>query len=292
MQSAKINIGVLLALMAALFNGSVGTISKLGFDTGVHFSSICFFRTLGAFIFLSVFFVDKHFLANVKQLVPRWKQLAICSFFGSFMLSFFSTFGFYVEKIPTVSIMIYAGGILTVILGVVVLKEACNVKKILSMLLIFLGSFVILSVGGISLEDDLGVIFALIAGTSYALFIFLWKRYSLPASFASLWYLFMFSTVYMFVPYAYFGMQIPTIDAMPYVLLLVFFPAIAGFYCTMSAVNYTEASKVQIVETTDPLFSVMFAFLVFQQVLVGAEIIGAVLVLLGLVLITVRTKEK
>ncbi|UNU72797.1 DMT family transporter [Moraxella nasovis] len=77
-------------------------------------------------------------------------------------------------------------------------------------------------------------------------------------------------------------MQIPASFAWVAILCLVLLPTIGGFYFTTKAVELGEASKVQIIETSDPLFATLFAFIFFGDLLGFYGYIGALLIFVGL----------
>ncbi|WP_434527149.1 EamA family transporter [Photorhabdus asymbiotica] len=72
---------------------------------------------------------------------------------------------------------------------------------------------------------------------------------------------------------------------------LVFLPSIGGFYFTTKAVEKGEASNVQIIETSDPLFSTLFAFLFIDETLGWLGAIGAFFIMTGL-LISIKTSNR
>jgi drug/metabolite transporter, DME family len=65
---------------------------------------------------------------------------------------------------------------------------------------------------------------------------------------------------------------------------LVLLPTIGGFYFTTKAVQLGEASKVQIIETSDPVFATLIGFLPFGDTLSAPGLCGGALILAGLLL--------
>ena len=57
------------------------------------------------------------------------------------------------------------------------------------------------------------------------------------------------------------------------------------------AVKNGEASKVQIIETSDPLFATLFAFIVFGESLQAFGYIGAGMIIFGLILSMKNPKQ-
>ena len=66
-----------------------------------------------------------------------------------------------------------------------------------------------------------------------------------------------------------------------HLVFLAVVPTIGGFYFTSKALNNTEASKVQIIEMSDPFFTTVGAFMFFGQTIGLYELIGGVCILIG-----------
>ncbi len=58
-----------------------------------------------------------------------------------------------------------------------------------------------------------------------------------------------------------------------------------GYYFTSRALTQTEASRVQMIETSDPLFSSAFAFVFFDEVLSTMGLLGAGTIFVGILLL-------
>ena len=81
--------GTLFALFAAFFNALIGVISVGLMDTGLSYDEISFYKCLIAFISLSLIIIlKKDFFKWVNFVVKSSYKLAICAFFGLFILYF------------------------------------------------------------------------------------------------------------------------------------------------------------------------------------------------------------
>ncbi|MBO6225193.1 MAG: DMT family transporter, partial [Psychrobacter sp.] len=72
---------------------------------------------------------------------------------------------------------------------------------------------------------------------------------------------------------------------------LAIFPTILGFYCTASALTYLPASKVQVIELSEPLFAMFFVWLILHESATIRFWLGAGLVILGILTITNTFKK-
>lgn len=208
----------------------------------------------------------------------------ILSFLGIFCLYFFETWAFKEANIPLVSFLTYAAGGVTLVLSSVFLKEKISLMKILAFSAIVSGVyFIIAHEAGIS-GSMAGIILALLGGLGYALFIFASKLLKIESGLAHLVWLFGFGSLYLAIPYAMEGLSIPSPPVAIAILGLVIFPTIGGFYFTTKAIQRGNASSVQIIESSDPLFATLFAFVVFGESLGVTGWLGALCIMTGLLL--------
>lgn len=80
------------------------------------------------------------------------------------------------------------------------------------------------------------------------------------------------------------GFAIPEGSTWITLCALVLLPTIGGFYFTTRAVEGGQASKVQIIETSDPLFATLFGFTLLGDRLSDAGMLGAGLIAVGLLI--------
>ncbi|VVD88867.1 membrane protein [Pandoraea capi] len=280
------------ALTAAVLNGTIGVLTRTAFEQGATTASVAFWKCFGAFVLVSAYCAcrPEHRTRTVR-LASRWPQLACLAFLGIFCLYFFETKAFSQASIPLVSFLTYAAGGATVVLAGRYLGERLTRRKIVAFAAIVAG------VGVMSFsESDVngtasGIGLALVGGCGYALFIFFSKWFRTGAGLPQLVWLFGFGSVFLLLPLIQEGFTMP--DGMQWATLgaLVLLPTIGGFYFTTRAVECGQASKVQIIETSDPLFATVFGFLLFGDELTYAGAVGAACIAIGL-LTAVRQQTK
>ncbi len=278
-------VGYFYALLAAMCNSSIGIISRLGLRQ-LDFYQIAFFKCLFAFIILSALCVSKpHLREQVKVLKDKKLKLAFLAFWGIFLLYFFETKAFSIAPIPTVSFTVYSSGIVTIFLSYFLLKEKITAKKMMGMTVVASGGLLI--AGELPSKEYLqGIIYALIGGIGYSVFLVMARKYNLKTSFGFLWWLMGFGCLFLLcpLPFCDITLKFPWTGFI-YLIPLAILPTIAGFYFTSKALNIAEASKVQVLEMSDPLFTVLLAFIVFGEFLSPLATCGGGLILLGLMLI-------
>ncbi|VVD69071.1 membrane protein [Pandoraea horticolens] len=273
------------ALLAALLNGTIGVLTRTGFDQGATPALIAFWKCFGAFLLVAGLCACRPQLSlQTVSLARRWPQFACLSLLGIFGLYYFETKAFAQASIPLVSFLTYAAGGATIALSGLFLGEKVTRQKI--------GAFaaIVMGVGLMSLFEHgvtgslSGIVLALAGGCGYALFIFLSKWFRIGAGLPQLVWLFGFGSLFLLLPLLREGFAIPEGSTWITLCALVLLPTIGGFYFTTRAVEGGQASKVQIIETSDPLFATFFGFMVFGDRLSDAGMFGAGLIAVGLLI--------
>ncbi|VVD84043.1 membrane protein [Pandoraea aquatica] len=273
------------ALIAAGLNGSIGVLTRLGFEQGATSASIAFWKCFGAFVLVFVLCCRTQPLrTRTAALAPRWYHFACLAFLGIFCLYFFETKAFAQASIPLVSFLTYAAGGATIVLSGLCLGERITRQKAVAFLAIVVGIGVMsLSESGVT-GSVAGIVLALAGGCGYALFIFLSKAFGIGAGLPQLVWLFGFGSVFLSVPLMQEGFALPVDWQWLTLSALILLPTIGGFYFTTRAVAHGQASKVQIIETSDPLFATAFGFAVFGDGLSQTGWLGAGGIAVGLVI--------
>lgn len=273
------------ALIAAMLNGTIGIFTRLGFDAGLTPNALAFYKCFSAFIIVFICcMVSPKRRSECRALSKYWHHYTILSFFGIFCLYYFDTWALSEASIPLVAFLSYASGGVTILMAVLFLGERLTKFKILAFFAIILGVYLIfLFEDGVS-GSRLGIILALISGFGYALFIFLSKLLKIGSGLSVLCWLFGFGSLYLLVPFLQDDFVMPNLTAIAAIAALVLLPTICGFFLTTQAILHGDASKVQIIETSDPLFASLFALMIFGDGLGIYGYIGALFILAGLVL--------
>ncbi|MFJ2994416.1 DMT family transporter [Pandoraea sp. NPDC087047] len=273
------------ALVAAILNGTIGVLTRTGFEQGATSAMIAFWKCFGAFVLVGALCASRQELrTQTVRLGHRWREFACLAFLGIFCLYYFETKAFSEASIPLVSFLTYAAGGATIALSGWLLGETVTRRKVVAFAAIVMG------VGTMSFFESgvtgtvSGIALALAGGCGYALFIFLSKWFRMGAGFPQLVWLFGFGSVFLLMPLVQEGFAMPSGFVWVTLCALVLLPTIGGFYFTTRAVEGGQASKVQIIETSDPLFATAFGFAFFGDRLSDAGILGAGFIAAGLVI--------
>jgi DME family drug/metabolite transporter len=280
-------MGRLFAVLAALCNSCIGIFSNQLYDFGMDSINIAFFRCLIALLVISTFMISnkfrsKNFDVNKKQLI----QYALLGFLGIFIMYSFEVLAIKYISVSLVSFLLYSSGIITIILGCIFLNEKFELKKVLSIICVFSGVFIIFIYNSKMEGNLIGLVMALIAGIGYSLFIFLMKKFNLESNLKTLFYLFLFGSIYLSIPLL--GNINIKVDCLPYLLALAIIPTIGGFYCTNKALSLIDAGKVQLFEMLEPFFASVLAYIVLGQVITIYDSIAGILIMLGLLILEIK----
>lgn len=293
-------LGVSFALAAAALNATIGVFSVLLMNTGLKSNDIAFFKTIIAFVLLSALLSKTPRRIQYQQLITTefvgsstkrvMAAVAICAFLGIFTLFVFETKAYeYGNPANVVVVLMAAATISATLFGALLLKEKLLLSTILGVLLAIAGIFVISWTNNVNLNL---IFFAALAGSGYGLFSVLMQRFGLQGGIYLTKYLLLFGSVFLFIPFiitfepVHIGYQ-----SILGLLGLAIFPTILGFYCTTSALKYLPASKVQVIELSEPLFAMFFVWLILHEAATIRFWLGAALVIMGILTITNASKK-
>lgn len=272
--------GLTFALLAALWNASVGILSKNIFRYDMPPVSVAFYKCLIAFIVLSIVIVyDRVKLTQVAQLAKSSLKLMACSFCGIFVLYFFETKAYeYTNVSMVVFILLGSSAVTTFVFSSYLLKENKKLNQVAGLCIALMG-LGIMYWTNLHQGHPQGIILAAIAGVGYGLFLVMVKKFNFDATLALLWWLLGFGCIFLSGPLIISGPSLPAVNMFPSLLVLALLPTIGGFYCTTKALTLLDASKVQLFELAEPLFASLLAFIFLREILHVNDTIGGVMIL-------------
>lgn len=278
-------LSYLYALLAAMSNSGRGVMSTYGFNKDLTFYQVAFFECFFAFLILSVCAVfNEHIRKEIAHLRYQKSKILVLSFFGVFLLYYFETKAFFLVPVGIVTILVYSMSILTVILGYFILKEPINSRKIFCLFMVLSGASLIFN--NFATDGIDSIMYALIAGMGYSVFLVLCRKFHITVNVGFLWWLMGLGCLCLLLPSVLFIDSL-TIPEYGYenLILLAIVTTLISFYFTAKALVRSEAGRVQVIEMSDPLFATIWAFLFLGEVINTQEMMGGLLIIIGLVLI-------
>ncbi len=278
--------GYLLVFLAASMWGTLGIFATYIYRYGVDSFTMVFWRVLFALMILGSYIAL--FLRENPFTRRRISFYAVYGLIGVFA---FYTLYFYTVKISSVGfavLLVYTAPAFSVVLGRLVFGEPVTLEKAIALLMVLLG--VVLVAGDV--DFNVGLL-PLATGISTG---FVYSLYGIMAKFGVrderpervLFMTLFFGLLYL-APFSKFS--VPS-GAVPYLLGLAFFPTFLGYVLYNHALREVEVSRASIVATVEPVVAIALAYVLFGEELTIPQILGAVLIIGGSVVVHVKKGEK
>ncbi|EBJ3538076.1 DMT family transporter [Salmonella enterica] len=281
MKSAKY-AGIIYAFLAAIFNGTVGVMSVKLFQAGFSSDEVAFYKCLiGLFILFAIIICTGKINQIANFAKSRWFAGLICAFFGFFMLYHFETKAYTTTKVSIVVFILFGSAtIFSFLLSAITERRLLSFKEIVTIILSICGLYMIFTQdGGMNIEFNKGSVSAIIAGFGYGGFLFLSRKLRFGAGIPQMFTLLFFGSVYLFIPFEK-NMDIYSMSVWNFTLLvlLAILPTICGFWCTTKALTLTSSQSVQLIELSEPIFTIVFSLLFLGQQPTWVQIAGGSLI--------------
>lgn len=296
MKSKSSGRGTALVIIAGMFWGSMGIfVRTLG---GYGFSSlqIASMRLTASAIIMALVLLFKEpagFRLKAKD-IPLFLALGLLS------VLFFSVCYFAAIELMTLSaaaILLYTSPIWVMLLSLVIFKEKFSMKKLLALILAFVGCALVSGIGGGGLTP-VGVLVGLGAGVGYAFYsifssLALGRGYS-PTAVTTYTFIIAAAGSWFICNPGDMLAKIAAADSFAVLLLIVIatalVTAVIPFMCYSLGLKTVEASRAAILATVEPVVASALGVIVFHEVLSVPAIIGIVLVLAAIVILGFKKK--
>lgn len=279
--------GITYALLAAFCNSCIGIFSSILMEQGLSSTEIAFMRCFVALLFT---FTLCMLNVNVRRTLKIGRlevlKYAILAFFGINIMYIFETTAIQYIPVSLVSFLLYASGILTIILSCIFLKEQMSITKLIAIIVVFMG-IGIMFISNLDINGSLaGIVYAITAGAGYSLYIFLNKKWNMQSGMRTLLYIFLFGTFFLSIQLLIGGTVISIrVNNIPFIILLAIVPTMGGFYFTNKAINYAMAGEVQLVEMSEPFIATLLGFVILNQVISKTDLVGGIFITVGLIIL-------
>jgi drug/metabolite transporter (DMT)-like permease len=190
------------------------------------------------------------------------------------------------------TVLQYNAPILVTILARFFFNEPLSVRKIIAILLAAFGTIMVAGLlSGIGLYvQPFGLVIALLSSIAFASLSLFGKKLSKDYNpWTILTYIFAFGTITLFLYQS--GKPDPWPQGSGILirfLVLVFFSTILGFGAYSQALTYLPASVASITTTSEVIFAAILAYIILGERLGLGQIIGAVLIISGVVLVSLK----
>ncbi|MGB8658028.1 MAG: EamA family transporter [Candidatus Zixiibacteriota bacterium] len=288
--------GYLLVILGASFLGTIGIFARLIYRQEPDPLTVVTFRALVAFLFLFLVAV----FVNPDWLRITRRDFLFFGVYGLLSVSLCFLLFFYAIKYTTVAtatVLLYTSPAFVILLSRLFLGEEFTRHKILALLLTFLGCILVIQVySPAGLRFNLrGVVYGLGAGLGAGLYSIFGKRgVGKYNSFTVVTYALGFGSFFLLLV-----RRVHTLVAVSYppqtwlwIFALALLSTVLGYSLYTRGLRYLEAGRAGIAATWEIVVASFLAFVIFGEKLNALQIIGAVLILVGIVIIKTQPSKE
>ncbi len=288
--------GYLFVILGASFLGTIGILARLIYMHEPDPLTVVTFRAVIAFLLLFIFAI----FVNPDWLRIRKKDFLFFGIYGLLSVSLCFLLFFYAIKYTTVAtatILLYTYPAFVVLLSRFFLGEEFTRAKILALLLTFLGCILVIQVYNPA-EFKLnikGVIYGLGAGMGASLYsIFGKKGVAKYSSYTVVTYALGFGSFFLLLVRGTRNLVAVSYPAMIWlwIFALAFFSTLVGYSLYTRGLRYLEAGRAGIMATWEVVVASVLAFIIFGESLNAFQIVGALLIFAGIILVRIHPSKK
>lgn len=248
-----------------------------------------------AFIFLLVINLIKGNLKELKNYrIKDYLQIAGIGIFGTFLYNLFLYLGIDTLQASQAFIINYLWPIMTVVFACIILKEKITTKKILAIILSFIGVIIVTANGdilNIQKNSVIGAGYCILAAVSYGLFSVLNKKKAYNKFLSMmLFYLVSFIISLAYILISKNGFEIET-NQLIGLLWIGIFTSATAFTSWALALEKGDTAKISNLAYITPFLSLIWTSLLLDEQFSIYSVIGLIVIVLG-ILIQLKEKNK
>ena len=291
-------MGYVFGLLAALLFGANGSVVKVVLASGLNPTQVTQFRTLGTAIIAGAILL----VIDRSAFRITWRQVAIMAVLGVVGLALLQvTYAIAIQLLPVgIALLLeYLAVPAVALIGFVFLKERVKAHLWVAIGCVVVGLAVVAQIWASTL-NPLGVVMALAAATTLSIYLLVGERQVTATSpLAVAFWTSTFAAI-AWAPFSGWWTINPAIAATPVsltgtlagvivplwlpVLWLVVMGSFLPFLLSFSALGRLKATAGGIVASSEVLFAFLVAWLWLGEQLTIFQVLGAAIVLLGIVL--------
>ncbi len=256
--------GYIFIISAAICWGFIGIFSFIAFSQGVEPMEVAFWRALLAWLF----FGSQALLRKEIHLVPR--DIPLLVLFGLLGISLFYVSYLYAVKnggAAFASILLYTAPVWVVVCSFFIYREKLTSSKILAVVLVIVGVFLISKTGGNSNSTRavgaITILAGLTSGFCYSLYYTIGKYFSSRYSSANIFLYVLPIGVLGILPAVDFVHKSPL--AWVALILVSLVSTFIANHCYYLGLQYLEAGKASIAATLEPVVAAIAAYFILGE---------------------------
>ncbi len=282
----------LYAGISILLWSTTATVTKLLLSS-INSMQIMLISSFFAFLFLLIICFVKGKLKQLKDYsFQDYLQIFGIGLLGTFFYTLFLYLGIQMMQASQAFIINYLWPMMTVLFACIILKEKLTVRKILAIVLSFVGVIIVTSNGNlfhIDKDSLLGAFYCVLASISYGLFSVLnkQKNYDKYVS-MMLYYFFTFfiTFIYIVIMKEWF---VPQMNQVLGFVWIGFFTSAIAFTSWALALEVGDTAKISNLAYITPFLSLIWTSLILQEKFEIYSFLGLIIIVLG---IFIQLKDK
>jgi len=281
-------------LLAVLLWGSTASVGKLLLKD-LNSIQIPFFTSIIAFITLLIItFFQKKFDLVKKYKIKDYFYFALMGLIGIFLYYTFFYKALMFSSAQEAFIVNYTWPVFVVVFSFMFKLEKFNLKKIIAILLGFIGVYIVVTKGSFSIDsinNIRGIIFALLGAICYGLFTIFTKKKNYERT-TSMMFFYLFASIYFLIIILFFY-KIPIINVTQFIGLLWLGILTSGlaFLFLQLAYKYGETAKISNIVFLTPFISLIYIYFLLGEKIIVSSIIGLMIIIAGIVLQSYNFKK-
>ncbi len=275
--------GYLFIILAATCWGFIGIFSSLAFAEGLGPMEVAFWRAIIAWLFFG-----SQAIVRKETLLVK-KDILLLTVFGFLGISLFYISYQYAVKTggaAFASVLLYTAPAWVVVCSYFIYKEKLNANKIVAVLLVIAGVYLISRTGGNSnAATTLGlvaILSGLMAGFCYSLYYTIGKYFSSRYSSANLFLYVLPIGAVGILPFVEFSHKSPVAWASLIAVALI--STFIANHCYYLGLKHLEAGKASIVATLEPVVAAVAAYIILGEYFSGLGYVGAAMIIVAVIL--------
>lgn len=273
-------------ILATLFISTSGVLGKY---IAMPSEVIIWFRSAFAMIFLYGFCKYEKISINV----PNFKHHAPLIISSLFMAVHWVTY-FYALKLSNVALgmlSLYTFPVITALLEPVFLKSKFNLTHLVLGLIVLVGVSILTPEFNIESSDVKGILFGLFSAMCYSIRILILKKH-VQHYHGSMLMLYQTTIISIVLLPVLFFMDISGFESQyPYLLLLALLTTAIGHSLMVHSLKFFSASTATIISSIKPIFGILIAFLLVDEIPKSNTIWGGLIIISTVVIETIRSKS-
>ena len=299
MQLSQIkNSGVFIAIIGIVLFSAKAIMVKLAYQYEVSSIHLLLFRMLFSlpFYMIIAFYYKPQFLDKIKKKDYLW--VVFFGFIGYYLASYFDFLGLQYIKAGLERIILFVYPTLVIIISKIFLKEKISSKQIIAILITYFGVFVTFW-GELQYNSEtvvLGGFLIFLSALTYASYI-VGSGWLIPKFGVTIFtsYAMIVSSICVIIHYLITDRN--TIVDYPYQVyvlgsMMAILSTLIPSFLVSLAIKKLGASNFSIIGSIGPISTILLAYLFLDERLTLLQILGAVIVIVGTVVVSINKSKK